>query len=531
MTMPATPQEVHLAWKLKTEIALIDVREEFLFADAHPLFAACLPLSRIEINIRGLIPRLDTPIVVYGANEGECSTAIGKLNGMGYNDVRPLQGGLQGWQQAGLELFADVNSPSKAFGELVEHVCGTPYVTAIELHERIGRKDDLVVLDARRFDEYQTMSIPTAISVPGAELVLRAADLAPDPSTPIVVNCAGRTRSIIGAQSLINSGLPNPVMALRNGTIGWTLDELALDIGRDLKYAETSPGAAEERREAARSVSYRAGVRVISCADLPAATPTDRTIYRFDVRSLDEHLLGHPVGFHHVPGGQLVQELDMNAPVRGARIILFDQLGTRAHMTASWLAQMGWDVLVVEETSSAIEMRTGREPAQRIPVTDCAIIDAAELANTPAAGRVILDLSPSTQHKKGHVPGARFIMRGRLAHDLPTLEKGTRIIVTSADDELARHAAPEIAALTGASVSVLRGGTLAWAQAGLPMEKGMTAPLSPCEDVYRRPYEGTDNPREKMQAYLDWEYGLVSQLRRDASHGFFVISGGRHHGH
>lgn len=531
MMMPATPQGVHLAWKLKAEIALIDIREEFLFADGHPLFAACLPLSRIEINIRGLIPRLDTPIVLYGENDAQAWTAIGKLKDMGYIDVRPLEGGLDGWRQAGLELFADVNSPSKAFGELVEHVCGTPYVTAIELHERIGRKDNLVVLDALRFDEYQTMSIPTAISVPGAELVLRAADLAPDPSTPIVVNCAGRTRSIIGAQSLINSGLPNPVMALRNGTIGWTLDELALDTGRDQEYAETSPGAAEQRREAARSVSYRAGVRVIPSADLSAAALPDRTVYQFDVRSLDEHISGHPVGFRHIPGGQLVQEMDMYAPVRGARIILFDHLGTRAHMTASWLAQMGWDALVVEETSSAIEMRTGREPAQRIPVADCALIDVAELAAMPATGRVILDLSSSTQHKKGHVPGARFIMRGRLAHDLPALEQGAGIIVVSPDDELARHAAPEIAALTGASVNVLRDGTLAWAQAGLPMEKGITAPLSPCEDVYRRPYEGTDNPREKMQAYLDWEYGLVNQLRRDASHGFFVISGDRHHGH
>ena len=59
--------------------------------------------------------------------------------------------------------------------------------------------------------------------MPGAELVLRARELAPDPATRIIVNCAGRTRSIIGTQSLINAGIENPVSALRNGTIGWTL--------------------------------------------------------------------------------------------------------------------------------------------------------------------------------------------------------------------------------------------------------------------------------------------------------------------
>ncbi|HEY6868856.1 MAG TPA: rhodanese-like domain-containing protein, partial [Novosphingobium sp.] len=191
MLPPAPPQAVHRAWKLGEEIALLDLREEFVFAEAHPLFAACQPLSRIEIGILELIPRPETPIVVYGENDSQVAQGIARLTAFGYSEVRPLAGGLEGWRAAGLELFADVNSPSKAFGELVEHRRGTPHVTATDLRARLDRKEDLVILDARRFDEYQTMSIPTAISVPGAELVLRAADLAPDPATAIVVNCAG----------------------------------------------------------------------------------------------------------------------------------------------------------------------------------------------------------------------------------------------------------------------------------------------------------------------------------------------------
>ncbi|HET9628414.1 MAG TPA: rhodanese-like domain-containing protein [Novosphingobium sp.] len=523
MVGSATPHEVHRAWKLGEEIALIDLREEFVFADGHPLFAACQPLSRLEIGIRDLIPRADTPIVLYGESDGQVNLAAGKLTALGYTDVRGLAGGLEGWREAGLELFADVNSPSKAFGELVEHQRGTPYVTALDLRERLDRNDNLVVLDARRFDEYQTMSIPTAVSVPGAELVLRAGDLAPDPATTIVVNCAGRTRSIIGAQSLINSGLPNPVMALRNGTIGWTLDELTLDYGQARTYAETPRERAAVRAQSARAVSYRAGVRVIRAADLAAAAPAGRTVYRFDVRSLDEHRAGHPAGFRHVPGGQLVQETDMNVPVRGARIILFDDRGARAHMTASWLAQMGWDVFVLEETGPALPLCSGDEPVQRIPAPACALISPQDLAAQSAVRRLILDLSSSTLHKKSHVAGARFIMRGRVSADLPKVDPATTIVLVSADDELARHAAPEVAVLTSAPVVVLEGGTRSWADAGLPLEQGMADALSPCEDVYRRPYEGTDNPREKMQAYLDWEYGLVDQLRRDASHGFHVI--------
>ena len=105
----------------------------------------------------------------------------------------------------------------------------------------------------------------------------------------------------------------------------------------------------------------------------------------------------------------------MTAPVRGARLVLVDDDGVRANMSASWLAQMGWEVHVVDGAGAADFNESG-----------------------------------------------------------PTVEELTR-------------------------------------------------PAAPNPYRYRRPYEGTDNPREAMQAYLDWEYGLVDQLARDGTHGVFVI--------
>ena len=81
----------------------------------------------------------------------------------------------------------------------------------------------MVVVDSRPFDEFQRVSIPGATNVPGAELVLRIHDIAPSPDTLVVVNCAGRTRSIIGAQSLINAGLPNKVMSATETGLGQRL--------------------------------------------------------------------------------------------------------------------------------------------------------------------------------------------------------------------------------------------------------------------------------------------------------------------
>ena len=216
-----TFNDVRQALLAGQEIALIDVREEDPFAQSHPLFAANFPAGRLELDAWSRIPRRSTAIVVYDNGEGLAEPAARTLQRLGYTDVALLEGGLQGWRDAGGELFRDVNVPSKAFGELVESQRHTPSLGAEEVLALINSQADVVVLDARRFDEYQTMSIPGGISVPGAELVLRARALAPDAATRIIVNCAGRTRSIIGTQSLVNAGLPNPISALRNGTLGW----------------------------------------------------------------------------------------------------------------------------------------------------------------------------------------------------------------------------------------------------------------------------------------------------------------------
>ena len=232
MTVPSvTPRQIRTALLLRDEIALLDVRHEAAFATGHPLFAANMAADRITLEAEARLPRKDVPIVLYDDGEGLVAMAADRLTALGYSNVRQLEGGLQGWKQAGFELFQDVNSYAKAFGELVEHRRHTPSLAAEEVSALIANGANIQILDVRRFDEYATMNIPGSISVPGAELVLRAGRAAPDSETTIIVNCAGRTRSIIGTQSLINAGVTNKVRALRNGTIGWTLAKQNLEHG------------------------------------------------------------------------------------------------------------------------------------------------------------------------------------------------------------------------------------------------------------------------------------------------------------
>jgi rhodanese-related sulfurtransferase len=514
----------------KEEIALLDVREEDPHAQEHPLFAANLPLSRIEVDAFSKLPRKDVPIVTLDDGEGLAKLAAERLSKLGYVDVSVFAGGVTAWKAAGGEVFKDVNVPSKSFGEFVESKRHTPSLSAQEVKKLIDDKEDIVVVDVRRFDEYQTMSIPTGISVPGAELVLRLPELAPNPKTKIIVNCAGRTRSIIGTQSLINAGIPNEVNALRNGTIGWTLAGQELDQGQSRKFKEVSESTAAKAAERARSVADQAGVKRVTLADIEQwKSQAERTTYFFDPRTLEEYEAGHLPGFRSTPGGQLVQETEMVAPVRGARIVLSDPTSVRANMPASWLAQMAWDVYVIDDIKASDLTEKGSWIAPQPQTPHIQMVDANTASSwlKDDAKTILIDLSTHANYVKGHIPGSWFALRSQFANALKNLPAANRYVLTSTTGDLAVFAAQEIQSLTQsvnqAEVFVLTGGNAAWIKAGLDIEKGATHLASPPMDRYKRPYEGTSVDPAAMQAYLDWEFGLVEQLGKDGTHHFWVL--------
>ena len=408
------------------ELAVIDFREEGSFAPAHLLHACNVPLSRLELEIRALVPHMATRIVATDNGGGLAERGAARLRELGYGNVALFANGVEAWRRAGYEVFSGFNVPSKAFGEYVEHAYDTPSVSAEELRDMLEGPDPVVVLDSRPMDEFRNMNIPTGICCPGAELVYRVHDLAPSPETTVIVNCAGRTRSIIGAQSLINAGIPNRVAALRNGTMGWHLAGLELERGNERPAPNPSAAGLQAARGCARAVAERFEVPVVSA--IPPAP--DRTTYVFDVRHPHEFEAGHLKGSRSAPGGQLVQATDRYAAVRGARIFLVDDNGVRAAMTAHWLRQMNWDAAVLEGALEGGALETG--PG------DC---DIPGLADVPTVGpeavegAVVVDFADSKTYAEGHIPGAWFAVRSRLSSArLPDAE---RYVFTSPDGRLA----------------------------------------------------------------------------------------------
>ena len=273
-------------------------------------------------------------------------------------------------------------------------------------------------------------------------------------------------------------------------------------------------------------------IKKIDKAELAKLEARGGPLHRLDVRDPAEYAQGHLKGFRHAAGGQLVQATDQYVGARNATIVLHDNDGVRATLTAHWLLQMGWaETYILEHKPSAGELTTAAEP--RFPVGFAlpkpATVSAAAL-NGALASHLTIDLDTSLRYRDGHVPGAWFAVRANLAQTIPTMlakqPGAARIVLVSPDGEFAAFAAAEAEAVAGGTpVAILEGGMKAWRDAKLPIETGHTRMADPPTDVWYRPYDNKENVEAAMREYLEWEVDLVPQVKRDGDATFTVLKG------
>ena len=461
------------------EIALLDVREHGQYGIGHLFFAVPLPYSRFELGLPGLVPNRSVRLVLCDDGDGVAARAAARAAALGYTNVSVLEGGAPAWRAAGYTLYDGVNVPSKVFGELIEHARHTPRISAQDLEVMRERGDNFVIVDGRPWAEYRKMSIPGGICCPNGELVLRIRDIAPDPATRIVVNCAGRTRSIIGAQTLIDFGVPNPVFALENGTQGWFLAGLELARNADRRYGDARAEMPRVRSSGrGRSVSrWRAG-RLPSDRPRPrhgSAMRRARPIFSTSAppRSLPPTALP---GFVHAPGGQLVQATDQWVGVRGARIVLYDREAVRAPVIAGWLRQLGHEAYWLADAAAAASLdwrrsSTGTEP--RMPPS----ISVEETVAALHTGAVtVLDLRPGIAYRKGHIAGAVWAIRPRIGAVPPPV----RTIILVADEPAVAALAALDLAEAGSSDVRLLARRIRRVVRGRPAGRRFTGPADRC---------------------------------------------------
>ena len=515
-----SPDQVTTLLQQRGAHALLDVRERAAFERGHIFRATPLPRRLLETRLPGLVTASGTLIVLYD-DDGRISTlAAATLGDMGYTEVFVLTGGFEAWRAAGGPVVQGLNVPSKVFGEHVLHDRKTPEVTPLELSARMAQGQDMVIVDTRTPEEYHRGCLPGAWSMPGGELILRIGEVVERPDQTIVVHCGGRTRSYLGAESLRRMGLPNPIVAVKNGTMGWQLDGLELERGASRWPPAPSAASRARALDVATRLAAEDGTPLVS----PDAV-ADRWSHRdrenvsmLDVRTREEYEAGHVPGSIWAPGGQAVQATDEYVAVRGGWLVLICDGFGRSIMTAGWLKRMGFPHVAVLEGGVPAWERSGRplETGQPAPVPfgyEAAQRVVERVApgplgpSGPLGHDVVVSVDPSDVYQRGHLPGAVWIGRGRLelAIAQAASDPARPVLLTCADGVQSTLAAATLRRMGYATARVLDGGVAAWRAAGLPVETGPGSMLGEADDVVQKPYE---RGRPAMEAYLRWEEAL-----------------------
>ncbi len=505
------------------EVSVLDIREHGQYGEEHLFYVVSVPYSKLEVEVARLVPRKNVRMVLVGDEQGVItSKAFQRLLAMGYQNINMLDGAMPAWKKAGLEVFAGVNLPSKAFGELAEHAFNTPRITALELNQKITSKENMVILDGRPFAEYKKMSIPTAVCCPNGELALRIDEIAPDPETTIIINCAGRTRSIIGAQTLINLGIPNKVLALENGTQGWYLQDLPLDHGQTRKYPDhINDAGMHARKLRARTLAEKHNVQFVDSNIVHAwLKEKDRSTYLCDVRTPEEYAKGTVLSAQHTPGGQLVQATDQYVGVKGARLVLIDQEGIRAPAMASWLAMLGWEVAVwidaFKDAATNAQNNDNKKGAHYlddiISSKDISQIGSEQIATLMQSGVKVIDLRPSMKFRETHILGSVWSIRPNLSQ-LKQVSKEKSILLIAEDIETAKLASLDLREMGIQQIYVNVDTPSLWKAAKLPLESSPSMPTNEqCIDYLFFVHDRHDGNKAAARQYLAWEMNLLAQI-------------------
>ena len=511
-------------------LAVLDVREHGEYNPAHIAGASSLPRRLIEHRIERLVPGKRTQVVLCDDTGVRARLAARTLERLGYERVAVLDGGLNGWVSDNRPTEWGMNVPSKDFGEKIEVQEHVPSIDARELAAWIARGDDLVILDTRTPEEYSRFCIPGGRSVPNGELPYRIGEIIRErPTARVVVNCAGRTRSIIGTRALQRMGVKD-VVGLKNGTSGWVLAGLTLENGADrLTLPEPSAQSRAEAEQYARRVMAEDGVQSLSAAqvaDLLASAPeSGDSVYFVDVRAREEYEAGHISGFWWFPGGQVVQRSDDVIGVRNGTVVLTCDGIARSGVTASWLRQLGFPNVYVLDGGATAWAASGRdltpgaaddpiaglaEARARVRPIDPPALDA--LLKTPGPP-LVLHVGTSRDFAAGHVPGSRWVPRGWLEPRVEALAPDWTepIVVTDPDGIDAVLAAASLLDLGYHDVAALTGGTRAWSAAGLNQERGLSGVMDPPDDLVPA---GPERSYADMIEYLRWEEALGKKYER-----------------
>jgi rhodanese-related sulfurtransferase len=493
--------------------ALVDVREERFYGQGHILPAVNIPLSRIEIKLPILVPGKNTPLVFYDDGGDLAEIAANTAQVMGYSDIAILNNGLSGWKTGNYHLFSGTHVLGAALAETIDRADPVQKISASELSQMQNNGESVVVLDARPWDAFTDNHIPGGINCPLGELEYRFRDLVSDDKTPVVVNCAGRTRSILGAKSLLIAGVPNPVYSLDKGTWGWWSAGLKLASGSGPRADAISEKGRDWSFASAQLAARNAGVKEIDEETFARwkSEQNDISLYLLDVRLPGEFESGHLADAISAPGCQLIECSEDWIGVRNGRILLIDEDGVRARVVAHWLKKLGYPEVAVLSVDFKPEMNDLRHPvsiehSNKYPTC---------LVDSINSDTLVLDLSPSTVFQRHHLPGALWFIRSHLKEIIDRIPHRQIVVMDDDEGQLARLVVEDLAKSGRKEVYLLDGDLESWRSSGGSIESGDNGMLTTKDDCY---YASPHSEIEKMRmkkAYMDWQSDIDLKIIDD----------------
>ena len=491
----------------KDEIAFIDVREIGQHTKGHPFFSISIPYSLFELNLEILIPNKKTKMILLDQNDGISILAYKAATLIGYSNIFILEEGVNGWINSGYKLFDGINVPSKSFGELIEKHFHTPSITAKELNEKQKNNENCIVIDGRPFDEYQNMSIPNSICCPNGELAYSVSSHVKDINTEIIINCAGRTRSIIGAQTLIDLGISNKVKALENGTQGWFLSDLCLDHNK-IDFLDVRPDDTELKK--IQNKIFKLLIKhSINLIDFSKAQELildkNKSTFIFNVTNSNKNMNS----IRHVPGGQLVQATDKYIGVWKATVILVDDGDLiRAGTTAIWLKKMGYQVHVLKKGININELKfKNKFPLKEKKLNIFEIEKFNNFKNT-----ILYDIRSSENFMKIRIKNSIWLNRANLRK--VKIKKQQQIIIITDEFDKARLVINDIEEMNlGCVISLYK-----WKEnelinhSNIIDNKPILFPKKDCIDFNFHTYKRHKGSKSHANQYLKWEIGLINKM-------------------
>ena len=501
--------------------ALIDVREAGEYNSSHIPGSSLIPRRDLEFVIADAVPFQGARIIVCDDDGRRAALAAETLDHLGYSNASALEGGMNRWVTERRPTEWGVNVPSKDFGEKIQVQHDVPEIDAVELMRRMDDGEKMVILDTRTPEEFRRFCIPGGHSVPNGELGLRITDIVErtDDDATVVINCAGRTRSIIGARLLQRMGLQN-VVGLENGTAGWELAGYELETGANrVELPEPTEAGRATAEEFADRLAEQDGVSYVDVSALHeiVARANDESVYLIDVRSEEEYIEGRIPGFRWFPGGQAVQRSDEVAVVHNAPIVFCCDGRTRAAITASWYRQMGFSEVYAlyggtsawVQAGDSLESGASRSDPPGLSEARKRVRSLSPDEIERLSDATIIHVGLSAEFAHGHIPGADWVPRGwlefRIADVAP--DKTSPIIVSCSSErgQQAALAAATLLDLGYSNVMAMKDGMSAWIEAGYVVERGLSGVMYPPSDMVA---SGPDRNFADKINYLRWEEEL-----------------------